>query len=215
KCLMGDEKADVTSRNFQRAGMRWAAGQGVFHLDAALTTVAGVRMQQFNRSPQTTPSQFIEDNADFIELAIPLSELGNPQFTNGGGQVKIGAIVFGDLPNGPMTPQIDTTFLGKALDANKDGTFTLEPTAIALAPDPDPLHDTFNFSAAASSDTQLHFEWNTIVGGVYTIQSTPALGQAFQDVNAVGLPVTATSARTAFDLPIDGSSPVFYRLRAN
>jgi hypothetical protein len=141
-------------------------------------------------------------------------ELGNPQLS-GAHQVKVGAIVFGDLPSGAMAPQIDTAFLGNSLDANPDGSFTLESTLIQLAPDPNPPIDAPKFTAAIASETQLHLEWDSVAGGIYTIQSTPSLGQAFQDVNVAGLPITATGAQTAFDLPIDGSSPVFYRLRVN
>jgi hypothetical protein len=129
--------------------------------------------------------------------------------------VKLGAIAFGDPPSGPMLAQIDTAFAGNALDANADGTFALEPIAIQLAPDPNPFHDTFGFTATIVSDTQLHFEWNSVAGGVYTIQASSALGQPFQDINVAGLPLTARGGRATYDLTIDGRSPRFYRLRAN
>src|SRR2546422_334823 len=45
-------------------------GQGVFRLDAEISDVPGARLQQFNRSPQNEAAPG-EQNADFIELAIP------------------------------------------------------------------------------------------------------------------------------------------------
>lgn len=214
-CLLGDEQADSTLRNFKRAGMRWAVGQGVFHLDQNFSSVPGVRIQQFNRSPQTPVPQFYDENADFIEVAIPLSELGNPQTAGNLGQVRLGAVVMSDPYAGPMVPQLDTAFAGNALTSTADGGFALEPTIIQLAPDPNPFHDAFGFTATVLSDMQLHFEWNSTLGATYTIQSSPALGQPFEDINTPGLPLTGTGAKAVFDLPIDGSSPRFYRLRTN
>src|SRR6185436_10951515 len=51
-CLLGDEYADVQSRHFARPGLNMDVGQGVFRLDRNFSDVAGVRLQQFNRSPQ-------------------------------------------------------------------------------------------------------------------------------------------------------------------
>jgi hypothetical protein len=195
--------------------MVWAAGQGVFHLDQNFSNVPEARLQQFNRSPQTAVPVYFDANADFIEVAIPLYELGNPQYRSGHNQLKLGAIAFSAPLAGSVSPQIDTAFAGNALDANADGTVTLEPIAIQLAPDPNPFHDAFAFAATLESDTKLHFQWNSVPGAAYTIQSASALGQPFADVNDPGLPVTATASRTTFDLTIDASSPRFYRLRAN
>jgi hypothetical protein len=214
-CLLGDEKADSTQRNFRRTNMVWAAGQGVFHLDQTFSSVPEARLQQFNRSPQTAVPTYFDANADFIEVAVPLYEIGNPQYQGGHSQVKLGAIAFSAPLGGSITPQIDTAFAGNALDTNADGTFTLEPFTIQLAPDPNPFHDMFAFTATIQSDTKLHFQWNSIAGAVYTIQSAAALGQPFEDLNVPGLPLSATASRSSFDLIIDGSSPRFYRLRAN
>ena len=215
-CLLGDEKADGTSRNFKRDGMRWATGQGVFHLDQTFSTVTGARVQQFSRSPQTPVPQFHDENADFIEVAIPLFELANPQYPGSANQIKLGAIVFADPASGPILPQIDTAVAGAALDPGEAGAFTLEPLTIQLAPDPDPGHDGFGFVATLVAESTIHFEWNSIPGASYVIQSSPALGQPFEDLGNPGLPATATTTRTAFELPIDlATSARFYRLRAN
>ena len=114
-----------------------------------------------------------------------------------------------------MIPEIDTAFAGAALDAGANGTFTLEPVTIQLAPDPDFFHDGFAFMATVLSDDKIHFEWNSVPMATYTIEASPALGQLFAPLNVPGLPITATGPRTMFDLTVDGSSPRFYRLRSN
>jgi hypothetical protein len=215
-CLLGDEKAETTIRNFQRPNMRFAAGQGAFHLDQTFSTVPGVRIQQFDRSPQTAPPPFYNSNAEFIEVAIPLAELGNPQAPGGLKQIKLGAIALTDGQVGDPMPLIDTAFAGAALEAVAPGRYALEPVTIQLAPDPDPFHDAFGFMATLQSGNQLHFEWDSLPGASYTIQSSPAVGQAFEDVNVPGLPVVALRAHTSFDLPLDPNTATrFFRLRAN
>lgn len=210
--LLGDERVDGNERSFQRLHMRWPTGQGVFHLDQTFTTAPRARIQQFNRSPQPPAPLYFDANADFIEVAIPLYELGNPQLT--GAQIKLGAIVFSDNVNGPMAPEIDTAFAGADLEPGPEGAFTLEPVTIQLASDPNPNHDGFAFTASITGDN-LHFEWNSIAAAIYTIEASPALGQPFAPLKVPGLPITATGPRTTFDLPLDGASPRFYRLRAN
>lgn len=212
-CLLGDERVDGNNRSYQRLYMRWPVGQGIFHLDQTFTAVPRALLQQFSRSPQTVAPQLFDSNADFIELAIPLYELGNPQLSSH--QIKLGAVVISDPASGEMIPEMDTAFAGAALDAGANGIFTLEPITIRLAPDPDPGHDGFAFMANVLSEDKLHFEWNSVVGAAYTIEASPALGQPFARLNVPGLPITATTPRTIFDLTIDGSSPRFYRLRAD
>ena len=51
-CLLGDEYADGQDRHFVRPGLGLDLGQGVFRLNTNFSDVSGVRLQQFNRSPQ-------------------------------------------------------------------------------------------------------------------------------------------------------------------
>jgi hypothetical protein len=216
-CLLGDEKADATIRNFKRAGMSWATGQGVFRLDQTFSTLPGARLQQFDRSPQTAVPQFFNANADLIEVAIPLAQLGD---LGAARQIKVGAIAFTDFPDpedeASIILQIDTAVLGAVLDAGANGTFTLEPTTIQLASDPDPTADGFAFTATLVQDNTIRFEWNSVPGVPYMIQSCPALGQPFQDVTNAGLPIIPATARATFNLPVNTGEPArYYRLRAN
>jgi hypothetical protein len=209
-CLVGDEKADATLRSFQRPEMRWASGQGVFNLNAGFTSVSGARVQQFHGEPPGNP-QFPEQNADYIEVAIPKLALGNP--TN---LIRLGAIVFSDAATGPMEPQFDTALAGKSFAASGDGNFVLEPMTITLAPDPNPFGDVYGFTGVWVSPSKIRFTWNSLPGANYWIQATPELGQAFVDVAGGAFPYTATEPFTAFDLDVSGlSAPRFFRLRTN
>jgi hypothetical protein len=211
-CLLGDEFADGTVRDFKRPGAKWGTGQGVFRLDQSFSSVAGARVQQFNRSPQGAPVVFPESNADFIEVAVPLSEFGAPP---GPAQVRIGAIVFSVPDDGSPEPQIDTAYAGASLLPQSDGTMKLEPVTIQLAGDPDPFHDRYEFHATQISETTLRFDWVSVASANYTIQWTPRLGEEFQDLNVPGLPVTATGSTSTFTLPIEANQSGYFRLRAN
>ena len=70
-CILGDEMAESTYRSFTPPGAAINVGQGAFYLTPQLPEVLGTRLQQFNRSPQTAPVP-VEQNADYVELSIPL-----------------------------------------------------------------------------------------------------------------------------------------------
>ena len=117
-------------------------GQGVFRLDQAFTDVADARFQQFNRSPQQF-SQPQEVDANFIEVAIPYTELGGLQ---PGDEITIGAVVGTAGVYGNQYRQLDTTHLGNRLQSGKDPVFNLnvyqlEGLKVRLAIDPDPDSD--------------------------------------------------------------------------
>ena len=139
-CLLGDEFADRQARSFRRSGMSLDAGQGVFHLDADLTEVTGVWLQQFNRSPQTGANTN-EQNADFITVAIPFSELGGVQ---PGEVIRLGAVVGGPgaVTNReqPMC-ELDTAFFGCSFQGGGLNPAVLEGVSVRLAADPDPDQD--------------------------------------------------------------------------
>lgn len=145
--IVGDEFADATVRGFRRlakvsqpwpapapAGVSLASGQGVFHLNDTFSSIRDARLQQFNRSPQITTTAH-EQNADFIEIAVPMASLGNP-FDS---EVKIAAIVAAAyLPDSkvPARP-LDTAFLGKSLVAETDGSYAITPLRFHVGPDLD------------------------------------------------------------------------------
>jgi hypothetical protein len=139
-CILGDEFADTPYRYFVRPNLALNVGQGVFRLDADISDLPGARLQQFNRSPQSggVPG---EQNADFIELAIPLDQLGGllPDDT-----IKIGAVVGGlgfNASADGQTRQLDSSFLGNSLSGSGQGRVVLEGVGVRLARNPDPDHD--------------------------------------------------------------------------
>jgi predicted phosphodiesterase len=139
-CILGDEYGDGQYRSFARPYLALNIGQGVFHLQEDLPNVMGVRVQQFNRSPQLGPV-YGEQDADFIEIAIPFSELGGLQ---PGDTIKIGAVVGGsefDLNIARQTRRMDTGFLGLALRGLGQNLVVLEGLSIQLAPIPDADRD--------------------------------------------------------------------------
>ena len=209
-CLLGDEFADGTVRDFKRPGAKWPTGQGVFRLDQSFTSVPEARVQQFNRSPQGGPVAFPESSADFIEVAVPLSEFGAPP---GPATIRIGAIVFAVPDDGSTDPRMDTAYAGASLLPQTDGRMNLEPVTIQLAPDP--FHDGFQFHATQISENAVRFDWLSVTGATYMIQWTARLGDAFQDLNVPGLPLIATGSSSSFSIPMDPNQPGFFRLRAN
>jgi hypothetical protein len=141
-CILGDEFADGQFRSWQRPALALNTGQGVFRLDSTFSDVPGARLQQFNTSPQrfhpAHESATLEQNADFIEVAIPLAALGSP---NLGQRIKIGAVVGGpgaDTNFTAQTRQLDAGFLGVALHGAGQGPVALEGLSalLALAPTP-------------------------------------------------------------------------------
>ena len=162
--ILGDEKADNQARFFARPGftirisegdppndtvriLPFPLGQGMFHLDGNFSDVAGARFQQFNRSPQLshprewTDANFYETDANFIELAIPYSALGNLQ---PGDEITIGAVVgtAGINPH-PLYQhrQLDSTYLGKNLTLDQNVYYQLEGLKVRLSIDLDPDSD--------------------------------------------------------------------------
>ncbi len=136
-CLLGDEYGDGEDRHFARPGLPGLdLGQGVFRLDTTFSDVPGVRVQQFNSSPQVLEPprqlQFPERNANFIKVAIPLSELGGLQ---SGDTIKLAAVVgmAGCDTNG-QTRELDTGFLGQSMAGAGESNVLLEPVSVRLAP---------------------------------------------------------------------------------
>ena len=161
--ILGDERADNQTRHFGRPGftinvrtgenqediaaVSFPLGQGVFHLDKTFSNVAGAHFQQFNRSPQVSPpkewtdANFYESDANFIELAIPYTALGNLQPDD---KITIGAVVgTGGINTQPQFQyrQLDSTYLGENLTLNQNSFYQLEGLKVRLAINPDPDND--------------------------------------------------------------------------
>jgi hypothetical protein len=139
--ILGDEFADTTTNRFTRPGLALNTGAGIWRLGRSLQPVPGARVQQYNRSPQTNDVPIAsvgidkESNADFIEVAIPLKELGA---LLPGDIVKVALVVaLGEPDPATLTRPFDTTLLGSSMTRTDEGTVTIAPVAVQLALPPD------------------------------------------------------------------------------
>ena len=148
--VLGDEYADGTFRGWARTTNGPAMGEGIFRLEPAITSVVGTRIQQFNRSPQDgwlAPEQ----NADFIEISIPRSELGGLQ---AGDVVQVGAIIGGGaIDPVRQTRNLDTGYIGERYILNEAGQGILQGVRFRLPADPDPDGDGLTADAEAAAGT--------------------------------------------------------------
>jgi hypothetical protein len=129
-CILGDEFADRTTNRFARLGMALNIGQGVFRLDANLTPIADTRLQQFNRSPEAAPVAH-DSNADFIEVAIPFTALGDVQ---PGDVLKVAAVAAGpSFDATAQTRHLDTAVLGTSFSGSGQEPVTLGAVRVRLA----------------------------------------------------------------------------------
>ncbi len=132
-CVLGDEMADGNFRQFTRGSLALDVGQGVFYLDAGLSDVPGVALQQFNRSPEGGPVAN-DQNADLIELSIPFSALGGLM---PGDTIKVAAVVGGGgFDSYAQTRSIDRAVLGTGLFGAGLGPVVVSPVTVQLAAPP-------------------------------------------------------------------------------
>jgi hypothetical protein len=136
-CVLGEEFADANLPGFKRSKMAFAAGQGAFYLRPGLPEVPGIRLQQYNRSPQTNAVSIffngasLESNADYVELAIPLVALGD---LLPGDTIRVAALVgTGGFDPELMTRSLDTAVLGDQLRLGEELRVALGCVRVRLA----------------------------------------------------------------------------------
>lgn len=246
--VLGDEFADAPARGFWRTNvvavgesitvrtnLALPIGQGAFWLAPGFPEVPGVRMQQFNRSPQYEPVSG-EQNADFIVLALPLAELG----LRGDEVIRLGAVVgLGGYSTNvtEQTRELDSAFLGARLEGRGRGPVVLEgvPVWLGAALDPDADADGDGMSNGAEElagtdprdpgsvlrlevhrrpDQQLELSWSAAPGRTYHLEVSPEPGGPFTSVAGPDLPRRATHERERVVLPaVPHDTPRYFRLK--
>jgi hypothetical protein len=129
--VLGDELGDGVSRQFRRMGQEFSSGQGAFYLADGASEVEEQRLAQFNRSPQISGVSY-EQNADFVEVALPYRVLGD---LKPGDLIRVGAITALRNVNTNAAVQsrdIDAAAIGYSL-TRTNGMALLEGVRVRLA----------------------------------------------------------------------------------
>ncbi|MCP5517226.1 MAG: metallophosphoesterase family protein [Verrucomicrobiales bacterium] len=221
-CVLGDEFADATDRRFERpyrtvlavpddANLRLtepaSTGQGIFRLAPGFPEVPGTMLQQYNRSPQSEPV-LIEQSANFIELAIPLRELG----LTGESRLQIAGIVARCDP--PATTPggagwLDRAWFGPRLDGGGFASTVLHAWEFQLPPLP------LSLEARWIAEGAIELRWRAVPGRSYQLERAVDPEGGFQPVTTPDWPrVAATEDETWRLTPAPESGPArFFRLR--
>ena len=133
--IVGDETADGTFPRFSRSNTVFETGQGVFFLSNSFPAMSGARIQQYNRSPQTTNAPGhqgfrSEHNADFIEISISFSALAGlrPYHT-----IKIAVVTGGALiESNSQVRLFDTSGVGR-ISGSGTNSISIEPVLVQLS----------------------------------------------------------------------------------
>ena len=127
--------------------------------------MSGIRLQQFNRSPQVLepPRQLLypEQNANFIEVAIPFSQLGDLQ---PGDTIKLAAVAgLGGYDTNAQTRELDTSFLGSSMVGAGQSNVVLGAVSVRLASSVTPmlsmaqsLGNTFTITLLGTTNVQYY-----------------------------------------------------------
>lgn len=256
-CILGDEYADGQFRGFVRTNLiegasfslarslrQWFSsnpdadymGQGVFRLSPGLPDVSGARLQQFDLSPQAdTPAIAPESlrydrNADFIQVSIPLRQLGD---LKPGDTIQMGAVVGGEVDASTQKRWMDRSVLGRSLLGSGLGNVVLEGLRVQLSPppettdtdgdqmpdwqerlagtDPRDPRSLIQVTASPSPSGSIHFTWQAVPGKKYHLEYADDLQDPFSTINDAQLPVTAVSSNETYTLNPQADSPAPYR----
>ncbi len=200
--VVGDEHADAVHRSFKRPSHSIGLGQGIFHLAPGFPNIPGARLQQFNRSPQDNVAP-PEQNADFIVMSLPRSELGS---LKAGDFLRIGVIAAGRPDPIRQVRQLDTGFIGKSFTLDDAGVGLLEGIAIRVPGDPS---IELEILAQHTSDGSIRVAW-PVIPGLHDLQESPTLDGPWRSVP--GFPKSIEAVQATESLPANDSTR-FLRVR--
>jgi len=141
--ILGDEFGDGTSQDFHRSGAEQGTWQGIFSIHQDVHPIVTARIQQYNLSPQASPLDLVgthlaEQNADYIELAIPMETLS---VTDEQGSVRL-AVLSGLQPSMESGESwvVDTSSIGN-VSVDENGLITIQGIQLDLSDGPDTDQD--------------------------------------------------------------------------
>lgn len=208
--ILGDEFADLPQPPWIDAAPR----QGLRFLRETLPFVSDQRVQQFNHSPQNGPV-IHEQNANFIEMAMPLSEIGAAP----GDVIRIAAAVALAPASTPATPAAPRSFdtggilhpdglsarpvevrLAAQPPADSDGDAMPDDSERRAGTDPnDPLSN-LRLAAQVLGDCSVRLVWNASPGHWYRLEYASEAGGNFRDLTPA-FPRRAAGVTEQFVLP--------------
>jgi len=98
-------------------------------------------------------------------------------------------------------------------EGDPDGDGLTNQEEFLMGTDPRDVRSALRLQVQALGNGKVRFAWPAVVGRSYRLQSAPALGQVFQDLQGVGFPRIATNAVEVFEDAVNGNQASFYRLR--
>ncbi len=138
--VLGDEYADSTQSIFDRSSSGLLGPQGLFFAGGDLQPVTGARLQQYNISPQLldphlSNTHLTEQNANFIEMAIPLGSISGIELN---GSLKL-SVITGRQPMSDLSRpwSFDNSLIGGTVRNQDSDGLVLQGVSIQLSSGPD------------------------------------------------------------------------------
>ena len=169
--VVSDVLAQQQDRRFRRPRSEVALGQGVFRLDAALSSVPDVRIRAWNPDSvrgMVTPGV---SSADAVQISIPRSQLGGLRH---GQTLRIAAGVGLEVGARSKVRRFDAGFIGTAgpMAAGERPVFSGVSIRLPEAP-------ALKLKAAWESEGRVQIQWMALAGQRYQLEAAEDLRKPF------------------------------------
>jgi 3',5'-cyclic AMP phosphodiesterase CpdA len=200
--LVSDVLATQQDRRFRRSRSGVALGQGVFRLDASLSSVPGSRIRAWNAESLRGVVAPVVSSADTLQIAIPRRELG---WLGRGQTVRVAAAVGLDLGAGAVARKFDAGFLGP-----KGSMVPSENPVLLGVPISMPEAPPVKLEANRELEQKIRIRWNAQAGQRYQLEAAGDLSTPFELVLEVeAVPQDGTSEVSV----VTGPDQLFFRIR--
>lgn len=200
--LVSDVSTEQPGRRFRRSRSELALGQGVFRLDASLSTVPGGRISAWNAESFRGVVAPGVTSADSLQIALPRRELG---WLRRGQTVRVAAAVGLDWVAGAVARKFDAGYLGPKGPRVATETPVLSGVPISM-PEAPPIR----LEAARQSEGRIRIRWNAEGGQRYRLEAAGDLLSPFAPVlESEALPQDGTSEVSI----VTGPERIFFRIR--